>query len=225
VESADDSVGQLLQQLDESRQSENTIVIFFSDNGGVRYQTTRPKPVTNNAPLRAGKGHLYEGGIREPLLIRWPGVTRAGTTLSTPVCSIDFLPTICDALGAKAPPVDGKSLMPILRGGKLADRPLFWHYPHYSGQGGKPSGAVRLGEWKLIEFYEDGRVELFHLADDVGERRNLANRESGRAKKLRSLLADWRQSTGARMPTPNPNYDPARASEGFTGYEPPTAPA
>jgi len=222
VESADDSVGQLMKALDESGQAGNTIVMFFSDNGGVRYQATQPKPITNNSPLRAGKGHLFEGGIREPLMIRWPGITRPGTVIDTPVSSIDFLPTICEVVGSQAEKVDGRSLLPLLRGNKMPERPLFWHYPHYSDQGGKPAGAVRLGDWKLIEFYEDGWGELFNLAADPGEQRNLVRRERAKAKMLHNLLADWRRSVDAVMPSPNPQYDPARSSEGLTGYEPRT---
>ena len=224
VESADDSMGQLLKALDDSGQADRTIVIFFSDNGGVRYQAKRPNPITNNSPLRAGKGHLFEGGIREPCLVRWPGITRAGAVNDTPISSIDFFPTICEAAGTPARNVDGRSLVPVLRGETTAERPLFWHYPHYSDQGGVPAGAVRLGGWKLIEFYEDGRLELFHLTDDPGEHRNLVRREAARAKKLHNLLADWRRSVDAAMPTPNPRYDPARAGEGLTGYEQPTPP-
>ena len=222
VESADDSMGQLMKALDESGQAGNTIVMFFSDNGGVRYQATQPKPITNNSPLRAGKGHLFEGGIREPLMIRWPGITRPGTVIDTPVSSIDFLPTICEVVRSQTEKVDGRSLLPLLRGNKMPERPLFWHYPHYSDQGGKPAGAVRLGDWKLIEFYEDGWLELFNLAADPGEQRNLVRRERAKAKMLHNLLADWRSSVDAVMPSPNPQYDPARSGEGLTGYEPRT---
>lgn len=224
VETADDSVGQLLKTLEETGRSKNTIVVFFSDNGGVRYQGRRLKPVTNNAPLRAGKGHVYEGGIREPLLVRWPGVTQAGSKIAEPVCSIDFLPTFCDALGIQSPEVDGISIRPLLEGHSMPERPLFWHYPHYSDQGGKPAGAVRIGDWKLIEFYEDNRLELFNVKDDPGERQNLVLLESNRAKRLHTLLADWRKSVNASMPVQNPKYDPARSSEGLTGYEDPTPP-
>jgi arylsulfatase A len=225
VETADASVGQLLKSLGDSGQAGNTIVVFFSDNGGVRYQARRPKPVTNNSPLRAGKGHLYEGGIREPLMIRWPGLTQAGSIIHDAVSSIDFFPTLCEAANVRFRPADGRSLRPLLEGAHVAERPLFWHYPHYSDQGGKPGGAVRLGDWKLIEFYEDGRLELFHVTDDAGEKRNLVRSQPARAKKLHELLTDWRTSVNASMPTPNPGYDPARASEGLTGYEPPTPPA
>ena len=224
VETADASVGELLKSLDESGRKDDTIVVFFSDNGGVRYQGKRAAPVTNNAPLRAGKGHLYEGGIREPLIIRWPGVTRPGATIDDPVCSIDFFSTLCEAAGARPSNTDGVSLRLLLEGTALPARPLFWHYPHYSDQGGKPGGAVRSGAWKLIEFYEDGRLELFNLADDPGEKQNLVKREAERAKQMHGLLADWRNSVSASMPEPNPAYDPAKASEGLTGYEEPTPP-
>lgn len=224
VENADESVGQLLRSLEESGQASRTIVVFFSDNGGVRFQGKRIAPITNNSPLRAGKGHLYEGGIREPLLIRWPGVSKPGSLIHQPVSSIDFFPTFCEAAGVQTGRVDGVSLRPLLEGNTMPDRPLFWHYPHYSDQGGNPGGAVRLGEWKLIEFYEDGRTELYRLTEDPGEKRNLAVRESAKAKQLHSLLVNWRRSVSAAMPAPNPGYDPARASEGLTGYELPTMP-
>ncbi len=225
VETADESVGSLLRAVEESGQADRTIVVFFSDNGGVRYQAKRPTPITNNTPLRAGKGHLFEGGIREPLIIRWPGVTRPGSVIDTPVSSIDFLPTFCDAVGAPPPRgMDGVSLRPLLEGKSVAERPLFWHYPHYSDQGGRPSGAVRLGEWKLIEFYEDNRTELYNLKDNPGERSNLVVKEAKKAEQLRKLLVEWRKSVSASMPKPNPNYDPARYSEELTGYEPPTPP-
>jgi arylsulfatase A-like enzyme len=220
VESADASVGALLKALDDSGAADHTAVFFFSDNGGVRFQSTRRPPITNNAPLRAGKGHLYEGGIREPLLVRFPGA-KSGATVTEPVSSIDLFSTICELTGTPGKG-DGVSLLPALRGARLGERPLFWHYPHYSDQGGRPSGAVRLGDWKLIEFFEDGRLELFHLAADPGERRNLVRREPARVKKMHSLLRDWRHDVGAAMPQPNPGYDPARAGEGLTGYEEPT---
>ncbi len=224
VETADASVGGLLRTLEETGEAQRTIVIFTSDNGGVFYQGRRPVPVTNNAPLRAGKGHLYEGGIRVPLLVRWPGVTKAGSVIEEPVIGVDYFPTLCAALGANTGTVDGVDIRPALGGSRLPERPLFWHYPHYSDQGGVPGGAVRLGAWKLIEFYEDGRLELFNLEEDIGERRNLVRREPARAKRLHSLLADWRRSVNASMPEPNPTYDPAKGDEGLTGYESPTQP-
>lgn len=225
VETADESVGSLLRSVEESGQADRTLVVFFSDNGGVRYQGKRETPITNNQPLRAGKGHLYEGGIREPLIIRWPGVTRPGSVIDTPVSSIDFLPTFCDASGTSAPKnVDGVSLRPLLEGRRLAERPLFWHYPHYSDQGGRPSAAVRVGDWKLIQFYEDDHTELFDLKNDPGERANLVLKQAPQAAKLQKLLTDWQRSVSASMPKPNPDYDPARSSEELTGYEAPTPP-
>jgi arylsulfatase A-like enzyme len=225
VESADDSVGHLLQALDETGQAGNTIVVFFSDNGGVRYQGKRTTTVTNNTPFRAGKGHLFEGGIREPLLIRWPGVTKGGSVIDTPVISVDFVPTFCEALGIQNPATgDGVSIRPLLEGKQIVERPLFWHYPHYSDQGGKPGGAVRMGRWKLIELYEDNHLELFDLENDPGERRNLILKEPAKAAALLERLKAWRVSVNASMPKPNPGYDPAKASEGLTGYEPATPP-
>ncbi len=222
VESADRSFGKLLKTIDSGPMADRTVVIFFSDNGGVRFQTTRPTPITDNSPLRAGKGHLYEGGIREPLLIRWPGATQAGKVIDHPVSSIDFFPTLCAAAGASTAKVDGVNLAPLLHGQSLPQRPLFWHYPHYSDQGGMPAGAVRLGEWKLIEFFEDGRLELFNVVEDPGEKKNWAQREKERAAELHKQLIAWRASVKAQMPSINPQYDPARASEGLTGYEAPT---
>lgn len=224
IETADNSMGRLMRTLEESRLADNTIVILFSDNGGVRFQGKSAKPVTNNTPFRAGKGHLFEGGIREPLMVRWPGVTKPGSVIEEPVSSIDFFPTLCEAANVKTGPVDGRSFFPLLQGQHLPERPLFWHYPHYSDQGGRPCGAVRLGEWKLIEFYEDGRLELYQLGDDPGERHNLISKEPERAKQLQDILVQWRLSVKAAMPTSNPDYDPVTASEGLTGFEPPTKP-
>jgi arylsulfatase A-like enzyme len=225
VESADDSMGQLMKALDDSGLASNTIVIFFSDNGGVRYQAKQPRPITDNRPLRAGKGHVFEGGIREPLMIKWPGITRGGAVVDHEVISTDFLSTICECTGTPIREAgDGRSLFPLLRGHKQGTRPLFWHYPHYSDQGGRPAAAVREQEWKLIRFYEDDRLELYNLQNDPGERRNLIRLEGARARRLNETLTDWLHAVDAAMPTPNPAYDPKTASEGLTGYEPPTPP-
>jgi arylsulfatase A len=217
----DDSVGRILKRLDGLGIADRTAVIFMSDNGGVEYQGKQPEKITSNAPLRAGKGHVYEGGIREPMMIRWPGVTRAGTVCDTPVSSIDFFPTILEMAGARAPgPVDGVSLAPLLRGGRLRREAIYWHYPHYSDQGGYPAGAVRAGDYKLIEFFEDGKLELYNLAKDVRESENLADREPKRAAQLHGMLQKWRRSVDAAMPMMNPKYDPAAAHEGLTGENP-----
>lgn len=201
VESVDDSVGRILRRLDALGLAANTVVVFMSDNGGLWPQAT------SNAPLRAGKGYPYEGGIREPLIIKWPGTTRAGTTCSTPVSSIDFFPTLLEIGGATLPgPVDGHSLVPLLKqSGPLQREALFWHYPHYWGRNRvRPFGVVRAGDWKLIEFYEDMRVELYNLKDDLGETRDLAKEQPEKAGELRVRLHHWRQSVDAQMPTPNP---------------------
>ena len=217
IESLDDSVGRLLKKLDESGRADRTVVIFTSDNGGV----IKPQHITSNEPLRGEKGTLYEGGIRVPLIIRWPGVTKPGSVSHVPVASIDFLPTIAEIAGLPLPPrgVDGKSLVPLLRGGGGLEREaLYWHYPHYNLHQAltplAPSGAVRKGDFKLIEQYEDGRLELFNLKDDPGERYNLAAALPGKARELQADLAAWRKSAGAQMPVPDPgNYDPRKTEE------------
>jgi arylsulfatase A len=203
IESVDDSVGRILRQLDALGIASNTVVVFMSDNGGLW-----PKS-TSNAPLRAGKGYAYEGGIREPLIVKWPGATRPGTTCSVPVSSIDFFPTLLEMAGAKPPgPVDGRSLVPLLRqSGTIEREALFWHYPHYWGRNRvQPYGAVRVGDWKLIELYEDMHVELYNLKDDLSEAHNLAKEKPEKANELRTLLRNWRQCVDAQMPTPNPEF-------------------
>ncbi len=226
VDSMDQSVGAVMNKVKELGIEDRTVVFFLSDNGGLRFEGRRADPVTSNAPLRAGKGHLYEGGIRVPFVVRWPGVTRAGAVCDVPVASIDLYPTILRMTGAErysGRPIDGVSLVPLLRGaGRLQRDALYWHYPHYSNQGGVPSGAVREGHLKLIEFYEDGRLELFDLLADTGEQRNLAARMPGDAERLRRKLARWRRSVNAAMPVPNPAYDPAKADQHLAGVEPPT---
>ncbi len=225
VESLDESVGEVLDIIDGSGLTDRTLVTFFSDNGGLRFEGANRAAVTDNAPFRAGKGHLYEGGIREPLIVRFPGVVKPGIVVDTPVSSVDFLPTFCDLAGVKPGPVDGVSLLPLLRGGKLKDRPLFWHYPHYSNQGGEPSSAVRHGDWKLIEFHKDGRRELFNLRADESEQVNLVELQPGVARRLARELAAWRKNARAIMPHRNPDADPAWPGWDLTGEEQPTPPA
>lgn len=219
VQRLDASVGRLMQTLDELKLADDTILIFTSDNGGLSTKEGPNTPATSNAPFRAGKGYLYEGGVREPLIVRWPGAVKAGATSDTPVISTDLYPTILEACGVKpAGPTDGVSLLPVLKqSGGLPDRDLYWHYPHYSNQGGKPGGAIRRGDWKLIEFYEDMRVELYNLKDDAGERADLAAQEPEKTKQLRTALADWRRAVDAQMPTPNPAYKPPAAGGGRSG--------
>ncbi|MCA8965004.1 MAG: sulfatase [Planctomycetes bacterium] len=192
VEAMDQAVGVVLDAIEAQGLGGDTIVVFTSDNGGL--STSEGSP-TSNLPLRGGKGWLYEGGIREPWLVRVPGVTRPGSVSAAPICSADLLPTVLDLL--VAPPVaheiDGISFASALRGEPMPSRPLFWHYPHYGNQGGFPGGAVRLGDWKLIERYEDGRVQLYHLSADPGERTDLAEEQPERVAKLRALLRDFQQ--------------------------------
>ncbi len=204
VEAMDQAVGKVLKALDDAGVSDRTIVVFTSDNGGL--STSEGSP-TSNAPLRGGKGWPYEGGIREPLIVAGPGVAKPGSTSDTVVTGPDFYPTLLELTGLPARPkqhVDGVSFAESLRGGVQSRGAVYWHYPHYGNQGGAPSGIVRDGDWKLIEWYEDGSIELFNLAKDIGEKKNLAKKESARAKELLEKLRTWRASVGAIMPTPNP---------------------
>jgi arylsulfatase A-like enzyme len=224
IESVDESVGTVLDALRRLRLEDHTLVLFTADNGGVTSREWKNRPITSNLPLRLGKGHLYEGGIRVPTLARWPGVTRPGSVCHDPVLSIDYAPTLAELAGvprAALPRMDGRSLAPLLRGSaSLGRKEVFWHYPHYSPQLGKPSAAIRRGDDKLILFFEDHRAELYNLKDDLGETRDLAAEQPEKARALRSRLEAWLRETGAQLPALNPNYDPARERE--TG--PPSGP-
>ncbi|MBX7254951.1 MAG: sulfatase [Candidatus Hydrogenedentes bacterium] len=215
VESVDDSVGRVMETLERCGIAENTVVVFFSDNGGLSVEEGAHTPATTNAPLRDGKGYLHEGGIREPMIVSWPAAIAAGSVCETPVCSIDFMPTVCALAGvdfrsAGARDVDGVDLSGLLRNPRATLRrdALYWHYPHFSNQGGRPGGAVRAGDWKLIENYEYGKLELYNLKDDIGEAKNLAEVEPARAAQLLEMLRAWRDRVDANMPTPNPKYVP-----------------
>jgi arylsulfatase A-like enzyme len=208
VRSLDENVGRLLRAIDEEGQTENTIVIFTSDNGGLATAEGSP---TTNAPLAEGKGWMYEGGTREPLLISWPGAVEPGSWSDAPVTSTDFYPTLLEAAGLDPLPTqhaDGVSLVPILKGGdSLEGRDaIFWHYPHYGNQGGTPGSSVRMGDYKLIEFFEDGRLELYDLRHDVGETRNLADAEPERLLRMKEALGAWRGDVEAAIPRPNPEW-------------------
>jgi uncharacterized sulfatase len=217
VEHLDTNVGRILKKLDDLNLAERTIVIFFSDNGGLRQAYGgyggKKQIVSTNAPLRDEKGTLYEGGIREPLIVRWPGVVKAGSTCSEPVTSVDFYPTFLEIVEGNSKQVlDGENILPLLKQtGKLKRDAIYWHYPHYHHS--RPAGAIREGDYKLIEFFEDGQLELYNLKRDIGEKNNLAKTMPDKAADLQRKLAKWRQSVGAKMPTPNPDYDPARANE------------
>jgi len=235
VESTDDSVGRILDALEELGLSETTAVVFVSDNGGLStLYTGRTTMPTSNLPLRAGKGWLYEGGTRAPLIIKWPGVgdTAGGRrpsgalssggsppmTIDVPVTSMDLYPTLLEMAGLELMPKqheDGLSLAPLLRGATTLDREaLYWHFPHYHGSGNRPSSSVRVGDQKLVEWLEDGRVELFNLADDPYELRDLVGERPGDAARLRELLGRWRVSVDAAMPTPNPDWEGGGSPDG-----------
>ncbi len=208
VEAMDQAVGKVLDTLKRNGLEDNTVVFFMSDNGGLSTSEGHP---TSNLPLRAGKGWVYEGGIREPMIARVPGVTRAGSECSWPIMSTDFYPTIFELAGIplqQENKIDGVSFLPLLQGKAMERGPLFWHYPHYSNQGGGPSGAVRERDWKLIEWYEDGRLELYNLHDDIGEKNNLVDAYPNIRRTLHTKLKQWRRETGAKMPTANPSYKP-----------------
>ena len=213
VAAVDDSVGVLLAKLTELKLDENTVVIFFSDNGGLStLQRGRFGPGCN-LPLRAGKGWLYEGGVREPTIIRAPGVTHPGSVSHKPLISMDFFPTMLDLAGLPLKPklhVDGRSLLSQLKGNDTGNRTLHWHYPHYHGSSWKPGASIRDGDWKLIEFYHYNNFELYNLAKDPGERTNLAKRNPRKAAELRAKLSAWQKQIKAKMPAPNPDYKPTR---------------
>ncbi len=216
VESLDESVGRVLTRLSELKLDQNTVVIFTSDNGGL---TTSEGTPTANVPLRMGKGWPYEGGVREPLLVKWPGVTQPGSETAELMISTDYFPTFLEMAGLPLPSpqtIDGLSLVPVLRGGKHPERPMFWHYPQYSNQGGGPVGVIRWGEWKLLEWYEDMRVELYNLRDDLGETHDLAAQNPERVQTLSGRLHAWRREMDAQMPTPNPDYKAAITPGGTT---------
>jgi arylsulfatase A-like enzyme len=217
VHAMDENVGRLLATLDALKLADKTVVIFMSDNGGLSTTGRKGSP-TSNAPLRAGKGWCYEGGIREPMIIRAPGVTKAGGVNSSPVTSTDFYPTILELAGLKLDPArhrDGVSLAPLLTGtGSLQRRAIFWHYPHYHSSRWTPGAAVRAGDWKLIEFYEQERVELYNLRSDISERHDLSAERPRKKAELLELLHAWQRRVGAKMAGPNPNYKRTGAAAG-----------
>ena len=204
LKSVDESVARVLKQLEELGLADHTVVVFTSDNGGAVH--FGQPPATSNAPLRLGKGYAYEGGLRVPLIVKVPGMTRSGATCDWPVSSQDFFPTLLELAGAeKAAPsaaVDGVSFVPLLRGqATLARQELFWHYPHY-WNGGKvsPYSVARVGDWKLIRFYDTGREELYNLRDDLGERHDLTGSQPEKRRELALRLDGWLKEVGAQMP-------------------------
>jgi arylsulfatase A-like enzyme len=214
VEQMDTAVGMVLDKLEKLGLADSTIVVFTSDNGGL--STSEGSP-TSNVPLRAGKGWLYEGGIRVASIVRWPGATKAGSTCDTPITANDYFPTLVAAVGGELKPelrIDGVDITPLLRGETIAERPIFWHYPHYGNQGGRPGGAVRDGRWKLVDWYEDEPLELYDLQSDPTESHNVATEHADVTGRLGKLLENWRQEVGAKMPTPNPRFRSDRRDRG-----------
>jgi arylsulfatase A len=231
VESLDENFGKVIDKLKQLGLADNTIVIFFSDNGGMSAANfgnpaRKIAPCdqdkafsTSNLPLRGGKGWLYEGGVREPLVIYWPGQGLKAVQTDVPVTSTDFYSTILDMVGLDSKPrgndgIDGVSIVPILKGDqqgteKLKEKPLFWHFPHYSNHGAQsPGGAVRFGDYKLIEYYENGTVQLFNIKADSGEQHDLSKSEPAKVKELQTMLHNWRKEVNAKMPVANPKYNP-----------------
>jgi len=213
IEAMDEAVGIVLDKLDELGLAENTLVCFTSDNGGV---SSGDSYSSSMLPLRGGKGRQWEGGIREPLYIRLPGQIEKGAICDVPVSGIDFYPTFMDIVGLDIPSgqtIDGMSILPLLKGSEnreLAERDLFWHYPHYGNQGGDPSSIIRSGEWKLIHYYENGKDELYNIVDDPGEQNDVLAENGDRATALRQRLDMWLAEVNAKLPIPDPQYDPAK---------------
>lgn len=218
IQAVDDGVGRIQAALDELSLTDNTVVIFFSDNGGYG-------PATDMDPLKGYKGTYYEGGIREPFFVKWPGVVKPGTKSAEPMIGVDLYPTLCEIAGAKLPrgqAIDGVSLVPLVKGEKqgFGDRPLFWHFPAYLQSysvwneqrdplfRSRPCSIIRVGDWKLHQYFEDGGLELYNLRDDIGETTNLAAREPDKAQQLLAQLKAWRAKVKAPVPSErNPAYD------------------
>lgn len=207
VYALDENIGRLLSVLDNTGMAGDTVVIFTSDNGGLATAEGSP---TCNLPLSEGKGWMYEGGTREPLIVRWPGSVSPGTTCSVPVTSPDFYPTILDMAAVPQNPeqhTDGLSFLPLLEGADSLDRgAIFWHYPHYGNQGGTPGSSIRAGDFKLIHFFEDDRLELYNLRTDISEENNLVEEMPALAEEFCSQLSGWRSHCEAKIPSVNPEY-------------------
>ncbi|MDA1028153.1 MAG: sulfatase [Bacteroidetes bacterium] len=199
IESMDAAVGEVMAAIEDAGVADRTIIIFTSDNGGLSTSEGHP---TSNIPYRAGKGWLYEGGILEPTIIKWPGETMPGSVSAELVSSIDYLPTMLEIAGLESKITDGRSIVPVLRGKNQPERTLFWHYPHYGNQGGSPSGAIRKGPWKLIQFFENDEAELYNLDEDPSETRDLAMVRSELTTAMLAELKRWQREAGVLFPTP-----------------------
>jgi arylsulfatase A-like enzyme len=209
IETLDDCVGRIMAKLDALGLAEDTIVVFTSDNGGLHVLETPNTPATHHRRFRGGKGFLYEGGVRVPLLVAWPRYIRGGRVVDAPLISTDWTPTLLGLVNVTVKDqFEGENLREVVLGMQSAPkRALFWHQPHYTNQGGRPAGAIRIGDWKLIEHYENGACELYQLADDPGESADLAAKEPARVADLRGKLEAWRRSVGAQENTANPDFN------------------
>lgn len=213
METVDQAVGMVMDKLDQLGLADDTVIVFTGDNGGV---SSGDAYATSNLPLRGGKGRQWEGGIREPYYIKAPGVTQQGSVCETPVTGTDFYPTILELAGIPLKPkqhVDGVSLLPLLRGETLAERDLYWHYPHYGNQGGEPCAIIRSRNWKLIHYFEDGRNELYDIKEDIGEQANRLGENTQVANDLMSKLDVWLKETGALIPEQDDRFDPAKKKQ------------
>jgi len=206
IETLDDTVGLLMKEIESLGLANDTIFIFTSDNGGLHVPEGGHARVTHNTPFRAGKGYTYEGGQRIPLIVRWPGRIEAGEVVDAPVNNVDWIPTLLELAGAPQPEdIDGCSFAPGLLHGQFEERDLFWHFPHYTNQGGRPSGAMRSGDWLLVEYYDIDHVELYNLAEDIGERSDLAATHTEIVTRMRASLDKWRKANNAQLNLPNPD--------------------
>lgn len=219
VKSLDISVGRVLERLEDHGLTDNTIVIFTSDNGGLTQRYGKHDGFTENLPLRRGKGSAYEGGVRVPAIVRWPNRINKGVVSDTPITTIDYFPTLVAIANSntetgESKNLDGRSLVPLFRNpNHKFDRDLFWHYPHYHAGGDGPYSAVRSGNFRLVHFHEDDRLELYDLAEDIGEKNDLIKSKQNLAAALKRKLENWKASVKAQMPTPNSDFDPNKQSQ------------
>jgi len=206
IETLDDTIGMLTAKLEELKLAENTIIVFTSDNGGLHVPEGGHERITHNTPYRAGKGYVYEGGQRVPLIIRWPGRIPANKVIHQPVNNVDWIPTLLELAGASVPPgLDGVSFAKGLTGGDISPRRIFWHFPHYTNQGGRPGGAVRDGNWLLVDLYDEGKAELYNLSEDLGEKEDVSGKYPGRVNSMLSALDAWCRENRVQYNRPNPD--------------------
>ncbi len=221
IETLDDTIGMLTHKLEELSLTENTIFVFTSDNGGLHVPEGRHERVTHNTPFRAGKGYTYEGGQRVPTMIRWPGRIAGDIVIDSPVNNIDWIPTLLELAGASVPAdIDGVSFADGLLGGEIPARRIFWHFPHYTNQGGRPSGAVRDGKWLLIEYYDEDRTELYDLSSDISQGRDVAGQHPDQVSSLAQELDEWRRENNVQYNTPNPQCNEEEFRQLYVDFDP-----